>query len=221
MLVIKMSELTDDELVEHCIKGSNKAYERLVERHKRMAFNFAYRVLGNPEDAEDALQEAFLRAYIALPRFRRKSKFSTWLYSIVSNVCITHKTRRDKNAQRLETQNLNTGETSDFENTRAIDSPERTILEQELSERLQKIIARLPARYSAIITLRYFNDFTYEEIAEALDLTLANVKTRLFRAKEMLKDLAIRDGIPLESIQSAGNRKTPRSVCAFEEQRKG
>jgi RNA polymerase sigma-70 factor (ECF subfamily) len=82
---------------------------------------------------------------------------------------------------------------------RTMNNPEEIVVKREFSERVRKIVASLPAQYSVVITLRYFNEFSYEEIAETLGLSLANVKTRLFRAKEMLKDLATKNGIFFES----------------------
>jgi RNA polymerase sigma-70 factor (ECF subfamily) len=198
-IVKNKTEFTDEELVELCIHGDKQAYAHLFERHNRMVFNFAYRVLGNAEDAEDVLQEVFLRAYLALSRFRRESKFSTWLYSIASNVCITHKRKKEKREQLTETRELMSKKGASLKVARTMNNPEEIVVKREFSERVRKIVASLPAQYSVVITLRYFNEFSYEEIAETLGLSLANVKTRLFRAKEMLKDLATKNGIFFES----------------------
>lgn len=193
------SEITDEELIDLCINGNNKSFAQLVERYSRMVFNFSFRVLGNTEDAEDACQEAFLRVYIALPRFRKKSKFSTWLYSIVSNVCTSHKTRKEKREQIIETHEKGL---EDIQTNEEFSSPEDNLLERELSEKVREIIASLPAQYSIIIVLRYFNEFTYEEISEVLKLPMANVKTHLFRAKKMLRELAMKNEVLSEETFS-------------------
>jgi len=187
---IQKMTFTDEELVEHCLGGDKNSYAQLVERHKRMVFNVAYRILGNTEDAEDAAQEVFLRAYLALPRFRKKSKFSTWLYSIVSNVCITKKKKKDKYANFIEASMQ-----SDSQMENASDNPEGILEKREFADRVQQLVASLPARYSIIITLRYFREFSYDEIAETLGLPIGTVKVRLFRAKEMLKKLAVKHNL--------------------------
>jgi len=177
-------------LVEHCLGGDKNSYAQLVERHKRMVFNVAYRILGNREDAEDAAQEAFLRAYLALPRFRKKSKFSTWLYSIVSNVCITKKRKRDKYANFIEASTK-----SEFQTENSSNNPGDILEEREFADRVQQLVASLPAKYSVVITLRYFREFSYDEIAETLGLPVGTVKAHLFRAKRMLKELAVKHNL--------------------------
>lgn len=185
-------KLTDEELVEHCLGGDKGAYAKLVERHKRMVFNVAYRILGSMEDAEDAAQEAFLRAYLALPRFRKKSKFSTWLYSIVSNVCITKKRKKEKYANFIESPMK-----SGFQAGNSNNNPEDILEGCEFADKVQQLVASLPAKYSVVITLRYFREFSYDEIAEALGLPIGTVKVHLFRAKEMLRGLAEKHNLKL------------------------
>jgi RNA polymerase sigma-70 factor (ECF subfamily) len=153
----------------------------LVSRHQRYVYNLAYRLLRDPQEAEDLAQEAFLRAWRGLARFRGDSKFTTWLYRIVTNLCYNRlpKLRRqliEADAEELET----------YAAPSAPDPPAMA----EASERrafLHREIASLPEKYRLVITLYYLQELSYQEIADVLDLPLGTVKTHLYRAKANLK----------------------------------
>ena len=191
-------ESTDDmELVKRCLRDDRNAFAQLVNRHKKMVFNAAYRILGNVEDAEDIAQEVFLRVYTALPRFRGDSKFSVWLYSIVSNICMTQRKKHSRDTivvNALRDEDMVYSQPADSME----DNPARIVECREVSARIRKLVAALPAQYSTVITLRYLQGCTYTEIAEILKIPMGTVKTQLFRAKEMLKELAVKQHISFE-----------------------
>jgi RNA polymerase sigma-70 factor, ECF subfamily len=172
--------LKDVELVELVLAGQQNAFEVLVERYKDAVQNLAYRMLGNPTEAEDVTQEVFVRAYTQLVTYKPAHKFSTWLLSIASHLAIDQLRRRRFLALPLEDvpflewmADLGTG-------------PEQSALQGEQQDEIQIYLQRLPSKYRAVIVLRYWYDLSYEEISTALHLTPALVKARLHRARELL-----------------------------------
>src|SRR2546429_5897023 len=172
--------LSDVELVELVLASEQDAFEVLVERYKDAVQNLAYRMLGNTTEAEDVTEEVFVRAYTQLATYKPAHKFSTWLLSIASHLAIDQLRRRRFLALPLEDvpfldwiADVGT-------------SPEQSALEGEQQDEVQTYLQRLPSKYRAVIVLRYWYDFSYEEIARTLDLTPALVKARLHRARELL-----------------------------------
>jgi len=172
--------LKDVELVELVLAGQQNAFEALVERYKDAVQNLAYRMLGNPTEAEDVTQEVFVRAYTQLATYKPAHKFSTWLLSIASHLAIDQLRRRRFLALPLEDvpflewmADLGIG-------------PEQSALQGEQQDEIQTYLQRLPSKYRAVIVLRYWYDLSYEEISTALNLTPALVKARLHRARELL-----------------------------------
>jgi RNA polymerase sigma-70 factor (ECF subfamily) len=172
--------LKDVELVELVLAGEQDAFEVLVERYKDAVQNLAYRMLGNPTEAEDVTQEVFVRAYTQLATYKPAHKFSTWLLSIASHLAIDQLRRRRFLALPLEDvpflewmADLGIG-------------PEQSALQGEQQDEIQAYLQRLPSKYRAVIVLRYWYDLSYEEISTALNLTPALVKARLHRARELL-----------------------------------
>jgi RNA polymerase sigma-70 factor (ECF subfamily) len=161
--------------------GDTGAFEMLVAEHQAFVYNLAYRVLGNPQEAEDAAQDAFVRAWQALPRFRSQARFSTWLYRITTNVCYNRlpKLRRELAA-------IGEDEVADRPDPEA-GQPHDGLESAERRAWLHRRIAELPEAYRLLITLRYQRALAYTEIAEITSLPLGTVKTGLFRAKERLR----------------------------------
>jgi len=172
--------LSDAELVELVLAGDQDAFSVLVERYKDAVQNLAYRMLSNATEAEDVTQEVFVRAYTQLATYKPVHKFSTWLLSIASHLAIDQLRRRRFLALPLEDvpflewiTDLGAG-------------PEQSALQGEQQDEIQAYLRRLPSKYRAVIVLRYWYDFSYEEIAAALQLTPPLVKARLHRARELL-----------------------------------
>jgi len=172
--------MSDAALVELVLADNQDAFTVLVERYKDAVQNLAYRMLGNVTEAEDVTQETFVRAYTQLATYKPAHKFSTWLLSIASHLAIDQLRRRRFLALPLEDVpflewivDRGTG-------------PEQSALVGEQQDEIQVYLQKLPAKYRAVIVLRYWYDFSYEEIARTLNLTPALVKARLHRARELL-----------------------------------
>src|SRR6266496_646428 len=175
-----VESMSDVELVELVLAGDQNAFAVLVERYKDAVQNLSYRMLSNTTEAEDVMQETFVRAYTQLATYKSVHKFSTWLLSIASHLAIDQLRRRRFLALPLEDvpflewmADLGTG-------------PEQSALQGEQQDEIQMYLQRLPSKYRAVIVLRYWYDLSYEEISTALNLTPALVKARLHRARELL-----------------------------------
>lgn len=175
-----VESMSDAALVELVLNGDQDVFSVLVERYKDAVQNLAYRMLNNVTEAEDVTQETFVRAYTQLATYKPAHKFSTWLLSIASHLSIDQLRRRRFLALPLEDVpflewivDAGTG-------------PEQSALRGEQQDEIQHYLQHLPSKYRAVIVLRYWHDFSYEEIATALNLTPALVKARLHRARELL-----------------------------------
>lgn len=166
--------------IEQSLAGDKQAFAQLMQRYTGAVFGLAYRMLGNAQDAEDAVQEIFLRAYSRLDSFDRTRKFSTWLLSIASNYCIDRLRRRRYNWLTLD----------DVAFSLASDQPgpERSALENERRVAVHDALQRLPENYRLVAVLRYLNDLSYDEIAQVTGLPESTIKTRLYRARAMLAE---------------------------------
>jgi len=172
--------MSDAELVELILKGDQEVFSMLVERYKDAVQNLAYRMLSNATEAEDITQETFVRAYTQLATYKSVHKFSTWLLSIASHLAIDQLRRRRFLALPLEDVPF-----LEWIVDMGI-SPEQSALQGEQQDEVQSYLQRLPGKYRAVIILRYWYDFSYDEIATALKLTPPLVKARLHRARELL-----------------------------------
>ena len=187
-------------LVERVRAGETEAFEDLVRAHEKSVYNLALRMTGNPQDAEDMAQEAFLKAYRSLPDFRGESKFSVWLYRIVSNVCLDHLRRQSRRPTvSLTAADDEGGEDAQWDVPDESFSPER-LLERKLTrEAVQKGLAQLPEEQRQILLLREIRGLSYEEIGEILALEPGTVKSRIFRARKRLCAFLLQEGnIPEE-----------------------
>ena len=170
-------------LIDRAQQGDHDAFAALVNEHQRYIYNLALRVLRDENEALDLAQETFVRAWSALPNFRGQSKFRTWLYRIVTNLCYNRLPglRRSLNAlgdavvEEIPNPDSKSG------------NPARKLEMQELREHLRQAVDDLDERYRLLITLRYQDELSYDEIASTLNLPLGTVKTGLFRAKERLR----------------------------------
>jgi RNA polymerase sigma-70 factor (ECF subfamily) len=171
----------DKALVRQAQRGDHEAFATLVTRHQRYVYNLAYRLLRNMDEAADLTQEAFLRAWRGLSGFRGDSKFTTWLYRIVTNLCYN----RLPGLQRQIAE-------ADVDSAHALaqpadQTPPAAIERREQRAWLHRQIAALPKKYQLVITLFYLQELSYREIAQVLDVPLGTVKTHLHRARAQLK----------------------------------
>jgi RNA polymerase sigma-70 factor (ECF subfamily) len=194
-------EMSDAALVEVVLNGDQDVFAVLVERYKDAVQNLAYRMLGNTTEAEDVTQEAFVRAYTQLATYKPAHKFSTWLLSIASHLAIDQLRRRRFLALPLEDVPLLEW---------IVDGgvgPEQSALRGERQDEIQSYLQRLPGKYRAVIVLRYWHDFSYEEIASTLNLTPALVKARLHRARDLLARYMQQDSVNEEGQVDALPRR--------------
>lgn len=174
---------TEQPLVQRAQKGDQEAFAALVAQHQRYVYNLALRVLKNEEEALDLAQETFVRAWTALPNFRGQSQFRTWLYRIVTNLCYNRLPNLRRSLNELGDDVIAEIPETDI----AFDNPAHGLESRELRTYLHKAIDNLDENYRLLISLRYQNELSYEEIATMLNLPLGTVKTGLFRAKEQLR----------------------------------
>lgn len=179
-----------DELVRAAAGGDEDAFAQLVALHEKKVYNLALRMCGNPEDAADAAQEAFLAAWKGLPRFRGEAGFSTWLYRLTSNAAIDH-LRRVKR-QRGEVSLDGGGPGLD-----AVDdapSPQAQAEETELREAVAEGLSMLSEDHRQALLLRELRGLSYEEIASELRVDLGTVKSRISRARGSLRKILVKNG---------------------------
>ncbi|MDO4974555.1 MAG: sigma-70 family RNA polymerase sigma factor [Eubacteriales bacterium] len=189
-----MTQEEELRLIRRVQAGETEAFEGLVRAHEKTVYNLALRMTGDAQDAEDMAQEAFLKAYRSLGDFRGESKFSVWLYRIVSNVCLDHLRRQSRRPSVSLTAEDEEGEEQQWDVPDERLSPER-LLEQKLTrEAVQKGLRELPEEQRQILLLREIKGLSYEEIGEILSLEPGTVKSRIFRARKRLCAFLLQEG---------------------------
>ena len=168
----------DGELVAMTLGGHSEAFAVLVERYDRAVYHLAYRTLRDVEEARDASQEAFFKAYRSLRTFKPGAKFSTWIFAITYHACCDRLNRRKRYSNEEMPERADSGP-----------GPESQAIALDQARRLHDAIDALPEKYRAVITLYHLQGKQYEEIATVLGLPMGTVKTHLFRAKEHLRKL--------------------------------
>ena len=181
-----MAQPPDEELVAYVRQGDQAAFEVLVRRHERMVFNIAWRMLRNREDAEDAAQEAFLRAFRSIETFRGQAKFSSWLYRITVNFCLSALESATASRRLVHLSDDLDTDNTDLAAKEA--SPEQIAGREDFAERIRALVDDLPPKYRAVLTLYYLQDRSYLQVAEILDIPLGSVKVQLHRAKNLLRN---------------------------------
>jgi RNA polymerase sigma-70 factor (ECF subfamily) len=175
---------TDNEIIRQVLEGDERRYSLLVDRHKDRAMTLALRILANREEAEEAVQDAFVRAFRGLGRFRGVSQFPTWFYRILYNVALSALKRRGK------MQQVSYDDEHGIELDQVHDDAGGLLagLEQrQMVEMVEEELRGLPERYRVVLTLFYVQEMKYEEIASVLGLPMGTVKTLLFRGRESLR----------------------------------
>ncbi len=185
-----MAPLDDRQLIERCRSGDREAFDELVRRYERQAYNLAYRLSGNYDDASDVVVEAFVRVFQGLHTFRGEANFGTWLHRVVVNTFLDMR-KRSKGRQNvsLEEQLELDGDTLTRQIEDTSPGPEELVEKEEREEVLQKAIAQLPPERRILIVLYHFENLSYEEIAQMLNLPVGTVKSRLNRARLALREI--------------------------------
>ncbi len=177
--------ISNEELVwiERAREGDQHAFGLLVQAYQKPVFNLTYRMLGNAQEAEDAAQETFLRAYSSLRQYQPEHKFSTWLFAIANHHCIDRLRKRRVSFVSIEDNPVLENMSGDAP------QPERQALLSEQSAEMQRLLQQLEPEYRLPLVLRYWEDYSYEDIAATMDITVAAVKSRLFRARQQIAKL--------------------------------
>lgn len=176
-----MKDTEDKVYIAKIRKGDPASYAFLVDRYKDMAYTIALRILRNPEDAEDAAQDSFIKAYRQLDKFEGKSKFSTWLYTIVYRTSVS-KLQQSRIPVFSMSEDLAENYTYDY-STPQIEGMQAA----EQQKYIKLAIAKLPESEALLITLFYLNENTIREIEEITGLTESNIKVKLYRARKILE----------------------------------
>ncbi len=189
-----LSELDDPALIARAQAGDRAAFEILVHRYDRDVLRLVLRVVRSPEDARDLYQEAFLKIYRNLHRFRLESSFYTWVYRVVTNVCLDHLRRRrsrpEDQAPALPASDTGQAQPADFfegrQDTQA--DPERRLLGREMGQRIDAAVALLSPRERMIFEMKHYQGLKLRAIGEVLGTSEETVKNSLFRATRKLRE---------------------------------
>jgi len=174
---------TESQLIAEAKAGNKEAFSELVEKYQKPVFSVCYRMLGTPTAAEDAAQEAFIRAYQALDRYDPERSFATWILSIASNYSIDQLRKKKVTILSMDSEKHAWLAPPD-----PGPSPEKAALDKEKNALVQAILADLSETDRAAVVLQYWHDYSYEEIAATLDLSSSAVKSRLFRARKLMAE---------------------------------
>jgi RNA polymerase sigma-70 factor (ECF subfamily) len=181
----KLTTETDAVLVQRARDGEYAAFEALFERHRTLVYRFAYQMTGKRDDAEDMVQEAFVRAYQHLARYRDEAKFTTWLLRIVTNLC-TDQARMSNRRNALEQQEA--AGALDWMTLGSHDDPVENLEGDRRKLALRKALAALPLHHRTMIVLRDLEERDYPDIAAIVGCTVGGAKLRVLRARRALRD---------------------------------
>lgn len=177
-----MVKISDEDLVQQVLSGKRKAFETLVDRYQKTIFNVAYRSTKNYDDSQDITQTVFIKAFENLKGFNPAYKFFSWLYRIAVNESINHVNQR-RHVQSIDEDYISKDKTFDEKNH-----------ESEISKTIQNALLEIDMNYRIVIILKHFQECTYKEISYILDIPEKTVKSRLFTARQLLKDVLQRKG---------------------------
>ncbi len=175
------TSFVEADCVQQILNGNEDAFTDIVEHFQSPVYNLCYRMLGTPQEAEDAAQESFIRAYRYIHRYDSRRPFATWLLSIAAHYCIDQQRKRHLLSVDLD-------EIIEFGITDDAPDPETVVTTGEQSELIQKRLAALPVKDRMVLILRYWYDFSEDEICEALEISKSAVKSRLHRARQHMAE---------------------------------
>jgi RNA polymerase sigma-70 factor (ECF subfamily) len=177
----------DQQLVERVQRGDKAAFDLLVSKYQRKIFRLLSRLIRDPTEIEDVAQEAFVKAYRALPNFRGESAFYTWLYRIAINTAKNYLVSLGRRAPTTTEADIEDAETfDDGEHLRDLNTPDSMLLTKQVAEAVNRAIDRLPEDLRTAIVLRELEGLSYEEIAESMRCPIGTVRSRIFRAREAI-----------------------------------
>lgn len=178
-----MPALSDRELVEKAVAGDTHAFRTLVEKHQSFVYGVAYRIVASVADAEDITQEAFIRLWKNLSRYRPEIKLTTWLYKIVTNLCLDFlKSAYNKHARRMDKLEHYTGIPHEV-------APDQSVLDEEFRTAVEKLTNDLTPKQKTVFVLRDIEEFPTQEICEILSMSSGTVKSNLYYARKKIGEM--------------------------------
>ena len=192
------AEVTDKQLVARVQKGDSRAFDMLVLKYQHKIFSLIGRYVNDADEVQDVAQEAFIKAYRALPRFRGESAFYTWLYRIAINTAKNYLVARSRRPPGTDVDIADAEQYEAGGALRDIENPENALYGAELKAVVEAAINELPDDLRTAVTLREFDGLSYEDIADVMDCPVGTVRSRIFRAREAI-DKQVREQIDGES----------------------
>ena len=199
-----MIDIDERNVILRAVNGDADAFEQLVHTYQTPIYNLCLRMTGNPDDAADLSQEAFIKAWRNLGSFQFESAFSTWLYRLASNTCLDFLRSVKRRPQVSLTVEDSEGETQTLDLPDTAPTPEEAAISNEEKEHLARAMQSLDEEQRQILTLRVVNDLSYAEIAEVMGIKEGTVKSRLARTRDALRKIL--------SSQTGTNRENPRLI---------
>jgi RNA polymerase sigma-70 factor (ECF subfamily) len=182
LAVIDYTRYDDRLLVKMVVEGDSRAFDTLFARHRDNIYAMLVKYTGDSNEADDLMQEAFMKAYVKIGQYREEYDFGAWIYTIARNTFVDY--NRSLRSNALNPQNLS------IENNSAAPAlsptPEECIINAQQRSAIERYIGMLPEDYRRLFELRFLDEYSYEEIAEKLDMKLGTVKTRIFRVRNMM-----------------------------------
>lgn len=179
----------DIKLVDQAIKGNQQAYAQLMERYRDTIFFMLLKMVKNKSDADDLTIEAFGKAFKNLHQYTPNYAFSTWLFKIATNNCIDFLRKKRANTVSIEGQTDDTGNEMPMTIKADTLDPEEDMIKKQKAKLMRSVVSKLKPRYRELVELRYFKEYSYEEISKSMDLPIGTVKAQLFRARELLNNI--------------------------------
>ena len=184
--------MKEQALVKEILAGRHELYRELVSAYQQKVFSVAIKIAKHPKDAEDIAQEVFIQAFRSLASYDGKSSFSTWLYRITVNKGIDWQRKQKRMTEHLE-QSSNLVETTAENRVEA--NPIAHLLQKDQQNTMQKMLTKLPEIYQNVVQLYYFEHLSYQQIAFQLGIEVKTVESRLYRAKGLLKEIGLKEGL--------------------------
>lgn len=177
----------DEVLISNALSGEQEAYQELLNRYKKTVFHIVIKIIRNSDDAQDLVQETFMRAFNTLESYRSEYRFSTWLCKIAANCSIDYLRKKKIKAYSMDKPFETKNGTVEVEIEDKGANPEETFLRKQQMISIEEAIESLPPKYKQVIIYRHHDDKSYEEIAHIMSIPIGTVKARIFRARELLK----------------------------------
>ncbi|MFA5535987.1 MAG: sigma-70 family RNA polymerase sigma factor [Bacillota bacterium] len=177
-----MTQHTDLVLIEKTLNGDRIAFGELIEKYQKQIYSLAYRLTNNADDAQDLAQEIFIKVYQVLSKYDQERPFFPWLYRVATNVCYTELRRKPNGEVSLE-KVIEVGSLIPI----SPEQPEEEYVQKETQMLVQQALAELPENYRVPMVLRYLEELSYQEIADAMELPLTTIETRLYRGRILLQ----------------------------------